>query len=115
MGYIKHETVIVTTGIGDDLPDIEAFRSSIPEPFRPLIVGPVQSVTNSYWTTVMLPDGSKEGWDTSDDGDEIRERFIALFGQRYADGSSVHAVVHVQFGEDYRVECGITAVDPREG
>jgi hypothetical protein len=110
MGYMKHEAVIVTTWFGRDepMPDMDAFRASIPEPFRPLVVGPVLSVTNGYYTYALLPDGSKEGWDDSDIGDAVREAFLDLFPERYSDGSSRHCWVHVAFGRDHRCEVGDT-------
>lgn len=110
MGYMKHEAVIVTTWFGqhDRMPDMDAFRASIPEQFRPLVIGPVLSVTNGYYTYALLPDGSKEGWDDSDIGDEVRMAFLDLFPERYSDGSSRHCWVHVAFGADHRAEVGDT-------
>jgi hypothetical protein len=112
MGYVQHDTVIVTTD-ESQAPDLDAFRASIPERFRRLVIGPIPSVVNAYVTCVFLPDGSKEGWVDSDTGDDIRARFVALFGQRFSDGSSWHDVVHVTYGGDYQDDSGITARDPR--
>lgn len=90
------------------MPDVDAFRASLPAEWQPLIVGPVGSITNDYWTFAFLPDGSKEGWDTSDRGDEYREQFEDLFSFRYEDGSSPFDVVHVRFGDDERYEPKVT-------
>lgn len=110
MGYMKYEAVIVTTWFGREhtMPDMDAFRASIPEDFRRLVIGPVLTVTNGYYTYALLPDGSKEGWDTSDLGNEIRQRFLDLFPERYEDGSSRHCWVHVAYGRDHRIEVGDT-------
>lgn len=110
MGYPRHDTVIVTVngyvfkdGIADvPAPDIDAFRDSLPEHWRPLGIGPVPSLVNDYVTFVFLPDGSKEGWDTSDDGDAYRKQFIELFSACHGDGSSPFdvVVVHARYGGD---------------
>ncbi|MFG1846711.1 hypothetical protein [Micromonospora carbonacea] len=100
MGYIAHDAIIVTTSDcrPGGLPDIDAFRASLPPEFQPLVIGPVRSITNGYLSYVFLPDGSKEGWDTSDDGDDYRARFVALFDQRYEDGSTHDQWIGVRFG-----------------
>ena len=36
------------------------------------------SLINSVMSYVMFWDGSKEGWDISDDGDKLRKQFIKL-------------------------------------
>lgn len=108
MGFIAHDAVIVTISgyvlnslMGlPAMPDVEAFRASLPAEWQALIVGPVKSITNDYLTYAFLPDGSKEGWDTSGKGDEYREQFAALFSFKYEDGSSPFDVVHVRFGGD---------------
>jgi hypothetical protein len=107
VGYIQHDAVIMTVSSYQPGPDIDAFRESIPEEFRRLVIGPVEAVTNGYRHYVLLPDGSKEGWDTSNAGDEIRERFTGLFGERYDDGSSPQQGVHVTYGGDYAYESGL--------
>lgn len=107
MGYIAHDAVIATTSDARPEPvDIEAFRASLPEDFRPLVIGPVVAPLNGTVSYAWLPDGSKEGWADSDQADEYRERFVALFNHRYEDGSSHDNVVEVRFGEDYADEHG---------
>lgn len=102
MGYVAHDAVIVTTSDArKEFPDIEAFRASLPEKFRPLVIGPIEAPMNGYISYAWLPDGSKEGWDDSNEADEHRARFVALFDQRYEDGSSHDDVVQVRFGEDH--------------
>lgn len=108
MGYIAHDAVIVTFGRHaldrEWMPDVEAFRQSLPEEWRPLVVGPVDSITNGYVTWMFLPDGSKSGWDTDEQGDEYRQQFIDLFSFRWPDGSSPWDVVTVTYGADHRCE-----------
>ena len=56
---------------------------------------------NNYRSFAIVPDGSKEGWPESDEGDEGRDRFIEwLDTQRYDDGSPRQRWVEVQFGDD---------------
>jgi hypothetical protein len=113
VGYIRHDMVLVSVDgyvfdrgwVRPELtaPDIDAFRASLPPEFRRLLVGPVHSAINNYMHWVFLPDGSKEGWDTSEEGDRYREMFIALFADKhYPDGSSPYdvAITKVRFGGD---------------
>ncbi|MFG3476424.1 hypothetical protein ACGF3K_14330 [Streptomyces sp. NPDC047980] len=106
MGRIVHDAVIVTTSDfrPGGLPDIDTFRASLPEHFRPLVIGPIPTPLNSYVSYAFLPDGSKEFWGPSDEADAHRQRFIELFSQRYDDGSSHDDVIAVQYGGDLRHE-----------
>ena len=105
MGYIKHDTILV---VFDDwvlndpewMPDVEAFKQSLPEEWRHLIVGPIQALVNGYITYAFLPDGSKEGWTPSDDGDRYRDQFVELFNKGYDDRSSPFDVTRVRHGGD---------------
>ncbi|MCW2929924.1 MAG: hypothetical protein JWM19_886 [Actinomycetia bacterium] len=107
MSHVMHDAVIVVAagyamrgGMTDvPVPDVEAFRVSLPADWQRLVVGPVRSVVNDYETWTFLPDGSKEGWEKSEVGDELRKRFAALFSFSYEDGSSPFEVLHVRFGK----------------
>lgn len=100
MGYIAHDAVIVTTADfrPGGLPDMDAFRESMPEEFRRLVIGPIDTAVNMTKCYVFLPDGSKEGWATSYEGDEWREKFCALFN------GSPDDVVAIRFGGDFAYE-----------
>ena len=106
MGRIVHDAIVVTTSDcrPDGLPDIDAFRASLPEDFRQLVVGPIPAPLNGYVSYAFLPDGSKEGWGASDEGDTYRAQFAALFSQSYSDGSTHDDAVAIRFGGDFRVE-----------
>lgn len=116
MGYVAHDAVLVTTETYREggLPDIDAFRAEMPEEFRRLVIGPVQTAVNGTVCYAFLPDGSKEGWPQSDEGDLWRGRFKALFRFAYDDGSSPDDVVEVRFGADFGCENEprVTAVWP---
>jgi hypothetical protein len=56
---------------------------------------------NGYRSFAVLPDGSKEGWDTSNQGDEIRSKFLDWMRQQeYEDGSSPLSWAELQYGDD---------------
>jgi hypothetical protein len=88
------------------LPDVDGFRESLPEKWRPLVVGPIASVVNDDYTFFFAPDGSKEGWADSDDGDRYRQQFMDLFAWKYDDGSTPFDVIAVRFGSDAASEEG---------
>lgn len=57
--------------------------------------------TNGYRAFLVPPDGSKEGWDESERGDERRAQFVKwLRSYSYSDGSSPLDWIEVQFGGD---------------
>jgi hypothetical protein len=63
----------------------------------PLVLGDANDVRSF----LVAWDGSKEGWDVSDNADEAREEFVAwLRGAFYDDGSSPLNWVEVQYGGD---------------
>ena len=110
MGYVRHDAVIVTTEDFREggLPDIEAFKQTLPEEWRRLVIGPVESVVNGTFSYAFLPDGSKEGFPESAEGEEYREAFRALFRTVYEDGSSPDDVVTLSYGDDYGWDHGAT-------
>lgn len=109
MSHVRHNAVLVTAPAYvwqppmsrevPPQPNVEAFRLSLPPEWRPLVVGPVPSMVNSYVTYAFLPDGSKEGWPESNDGDRYRQQFADLFAWSYEDGSSPFDVQLVVYGE----------------
>lgn len=101
MGYVAHDMVIVTTWRSpNQWPDVEAFRTGLPEAWQALVVGPIPSVVNSDTTWVFAPDGSKSGWPDDEQGDRYREQFEALFSQ-YDYGFDV---VRLRYGSDFRCD-----------
>jgi hypothetical protein len=97
MGYIKHHAIVVTSW--DDKTIEKAWNMAkrigcqVSE-----ILGPH---SNGYCSFLIPPDGSKEGWDRSYEGDEARAIFKAWTNaQRYDDGSSSLEWVEVSYGSD---------------
>lgn len=104
MGWIKYNAIIVTTW---DTERMEKVRVAALGFFREQQVSPVmESPTNGYATVFIAPDGSKEGWDASNDGNKAREDFFEWMRKEpdlYVDA------VDVGYGEIkcYRVEDSI--------
>lgn len=78
MGAIHHHVVLATT-FGED-ESIEKVKnwiaSAVLEDAKHLFVFG-RGTINNYVTLVMFPDGSKEGWEHSKQGDAIRAELIA--------------------------------------
>lgn len=110
MGTLKEHAIIVTGYYGDHIEEAHAIAEEIFDvgrffPFadaEATLVSPIiDSMVNSVRTFFVAPDGSKEGWSTSDTGDACREEFIKwLRKQRYDDGSSPLQWVEVQYGDE---------------
>ena len=61
----------------------------------------VDSLINNFSTFFIVPDGSKEGYDASDDGDRIRKMVIELINDDIAeDGSNEIRYVELFYGDD---------------
>ena len=71
MGYIRHSAIILT-GWKDE--HIAAAKDKA-EIIGLQVIGPSKEVTNGYKTICVVPDGSKEGWPESNQGDERRREF----------------------------------------
>ena len=108
MGYYAHDTIAFQTVQDEAAERVEAFRAALPETWRRLIVGPVRGAANSAEFWAFLPDGSKEGWDTSNEGDSYRAELIALLDEIDSD------YVHVRWGGDWgrEVKATIEAESP---
>lgn len=87
MGTIQHHTIVITTW-RDDAPIIAAKAASL----GCTVAGPTQPAFG-FSTVCVAPDGSKEGWTDSDEGDVRRNEFVAWLE------SKDHAWVEVAFGE----------------
>ncbi len=99
MGLIQHNAVIATTWDAKKLAAVQLWISGLDPKWAAQFVT-AGVVANDGGTVAMLPDGSKEGWGDSDEGDRLRERFIErLKEDDYDDGSSPWDVVDISFGE----------------
>lgn len=114
MGRMRHHAIVVTSWSHERLAEVfaEAERLGC----EPTPISAEQ--TNGYRSFLVPPDGSKEGWDTSDAGDNNRAALINFIRERfYIDGGTYIDWAEVQFGDDDLQArlVGASDVDTREG
>lgn len=110
MGYIKHHAIVVvghqwddgTTYENSDIRDAHAAAVDAGCIVTPLTEGAI----NTYWSFMVAPDGSKEGWDTSNDGDTARDQFVAWLRKHSTPGEGWFGWSEVVIGSDDH-ECHI--------
>lgn len=109
MGYMRHHAIVVSGLTQDDMPGIVLAKAR--EIFGEDQIGkPVYATTNGYWTLLVPPDGSKEGWDVSNNGNTNRDTFIAFLKTMW------HYVewVEVQYADDEGMTCVCRYSDDEE-
>lgn len=74
MGTMNHDAVIATTASDEGWE--AATRQWLNGEHGHRFAGSTQAAVNGYRTLVLLPDGSKEGWPDSEEGDALRDEFI---------------------------------------
>ena len=98
MGYMKHNAIVVTSWNPESINKAADKATEI----GMQVIGPSDPVVNGYRSMLVCPDGSKEGWEDSDAGDERRSLFRKwLDEQQYADGSTSYHWVELTYGGDY--------------
>lgn len=102
MGYIRNHAIVVTGTYGDFIERAHAEATKI-FPWVSAISPPLVNGSQSFF---IPPDGSKERWPESDEGDAQREEFKEfLRAQLYNDASSPLAWCEVKYGgDDYASE-----------
>ena len=99
MGYMRHNAIVVTSWKTDAIEAAACRARNI----GMTVIGPSAELMNGYRTMLVCPDGSKEGWKESDEGDKNRADFRDwMRAQRYEDGSSNLEWVEVAYGSDDR-------------
>ena len=98
MGCMRHNAIVITSWNRES---IEAAANKTRE-LGLQVLGPSDEVTNGYSSMLVCPDGSKEGWEESDQGDQRRADFREwLRLQAYEDGSTnLHWVEIAYSGDD---------------
>lgn len=72
MGYMRHHAILVTAF---DVERAEKIRTKAIELLGSQVSELNISKVNAYASFVVFPDGSKEGWEDSNDGDDKRAEF----------------------------------------
>ena len=93
MGMIRHHAIVVTSFF---LEDAKQARDIALQVFGDRVSGLVGPVTNGYVSFFIAPDGSKEFWPESDQGDRNR----SLFMGRLRESKFTGRAVEVAFGEN---------------
>jgi len=99
MGVENNNAVIATTWKEEEIERIKSFIDTLDDFHKQLFLVSGE-VINGKITIVMVPDGSKEGWEGSEKADAVRTKFIEeLKKGNYEDGSSPWDYVEVGYGE----------------
>lgn len=96
MGTIRHHGIVVT---GDDV-EIESARELAVKTFlntKHFVTEVTNVAVNGYASFFVAPDGSKEGWNNSNEGDIARAQF---FGELKRLKLYVDAV-EIEYGGDF--------------
>lgn len=96
MGYTRHHAIVVTSFSEETIAAAHAKAEALKMSVTPIVVTQI----NAYHSFLIGPDGSKEWWADSDEGDRRRQEYVTwLRAQAYEDGSSPLAWVEVQYGD----------------
>jgi len=78
MGVIRHHAMVITFCDELEVKQIRKFAKEI----GCSVTKVKESTANTYYSFAILPDGSKEGWDESNDGDERRAKVIEYLQEK---------------------------------
>ena len=93
MGYIRHHAIVVTGWRSDEVEEAHGEAVELGCACSPVVA----SRTNGYVSFCVFPDGSKEGWDESEQGNDRRNGLILWMRERVD-----LDWVEVQYGDDER-------------
>lgn len=104
MGYMRHHAIVVTS-------DIEKLIAEAHEKAKEIFGDGASEVIkdniNGYISFFIAPDGSKEGWEPSQEGNQNRKAFVKwINAQAYDDGSNSLSFCEFLYG-DTNGECRI--------
>lgn len=105
MGYIKHNAIICTNYL--EGPELEKAHEYAKE-LKLNVSEIIDSHINGFQSFFIAPDGSKEGWQTSDEFDEKRKKFKEYLRSRSLSLRSgyIHWI-EIKFGGDEPEICFI--------
>lgn len=106
MGVIKHNAIIVTSWDEERINKIHKkcekfikkgmkdYITYFPETLC-IITHVIKSIANGYYSFIIGPDGSKEGWETSNSMDEVRNKIVKYLNKKKVD------YAHITYGGDF--------------
>lgn len=80
MGTIRHNVIVCTFW---DIDRAKICHQKAQEIFGSYLSEITKPATNGYCAFLVPPDGSKEGWQESDDGDKRRAEFTTWLKETY--------------------------------
>lgn len=90
MGYVAHHAIVATTYAIKNARDLAKFARSVG---AEALTG--KERVNGYVSVCITPDGSKEGWNSSSDGDVARSKII-----EWMRTEDQYEWVEVRYGDD---------------
>jgi hypothetical protein len=110
MRNIKHHSIIVTSNDKESLilvrnEILRLYKLNMEAKNGGQLVSPiVDSLINKFSSFFIAPDGSKEGYDASDDGDRVRKKIVDFLNSlQEPDGSNGIRFVEVSYGDDFHL------------
>lgn len=99
MGRVRHDAIVVTSCFEDHIARARDFANSL----GLQTTGITPEAVNGYRSFLIAPDGSKEGWNDSDAGDDLREKW-KLWARANGEESAPRPChiewVHVRYSDD---------------
>jgi hypothetical protein len=97
MSYVIHNPIVVISNIEKYINKAHEKAKDI---FGKYVTEIILSNINSCRSFMIPPDGSKEGWPESDEGDQRRDKFIEwIESQKYEDDSNSITYIEVDYNE----------------
>jgi len=96
MGYIRHDAILVTHWNEDFVVESHEKAIQLGLPCSNI----VESIINGYTSFLIAPDGSKEGWPDSSEGDIARNLWIEWAQEKLKEREYFVDWVHISYGGD---------------
>lgn len=109
MGYTAHDAIVVTSFRKSDAERARAKAVEVGLPVSDLVGSPM----NGWQSFLIAPDGSKEGWPDSNEGDERRGLWLAWARDAQNEDVWIH-FVGVKYGGDMECAPYVTAASHNE-
>ncbi len=109
MGVIVHNAIVVTGWQDAEMKEArakaveifnEAFKGYTINAGEELVGLLMEGVVNGYSSFFIAPDGSKEGWEASDNGDRARKEFTKWLDDKRKNNDYYLDYVEIEFGGD---------------